>query len=60
MDNVIKILKESTYCLDIKQHFQQGFYDLEESVTELLGFLSVFRQEPRSVKNDAIIIFLKN
>ena len=59
MDNLSKILKESTSCLDIKQHFQLGIYDLEESVMELLDFLSVFRQEPRSVKNDAIIIFLK-
>jgi len=59
MDIVINILKESTYCLDIKQHFQQGIYNLEESITELLDFLDVFRQEPHSVKNDAIITFLK-
>ena len=58
MDIVIKILRESTYCLDIKQHFQQGFYDTEESIIEILDFLNVFRQEPGSVKKDAIMVFL--
>ena len=58
MNNVTKLLKESTYCLDIKQYFQQGHYGVEESVMELLDYLSVSCQEPRSVKNDAIMMFL--
>ena len=59
MKEVINNLKNDTYCLDIKQYFQQGHYDLEGCVIELLDFLDMTGcQEYSSIKKDAIMIFL--
>ena len=58
VQRVLNQLKKDTFCLDIKQCFQQGDYDLEETVMELLDFLSVSCQEYRCVKKDAIMVFL--
>ncbi len=59
MNSITKKLKENTFCLDIKQYYQQGHYDLEGCVIELLDFLDMSGcQEYSSTKKDAIMVFL--
>ena len=59
MQKVLNQLKNNTSCLDIKQYFQQGQYDLEGCVIELLDFLDMSGcQEYSSTKKDAIMVFL--
>ena len=59
VQRILNQLKNDTHCLDIKQYFQQGHYDLEGCVIELLDFLDMTGcQEYNCARKDAIMVFL--
>jgi hypothetical protein len=56
MKNIIKLLKQRDTD-NIKDGYKSGHYGLEECVMELLDCLFDC-EEARSVKNDAIVMYL--